>query len=159
MVTYTAKPTHVRLNLLNSEAFLQFIYADGRQEEQPIRVIGQGYWQAIAPANADEYLVRVRLNAVTQAGTAFDFMSPSWRINRALDIAVPSSEDSELVPIESSLVEDVLPMDNMFIPPSLVSVVVPDNQTVNDLSEQVEQDPQTTQVTPDSVPELTLTTT
>jgi hypothetical protein len=125
LVTFSAKPINLKLNVLRSNVQIEFTYASGAVETELMPLIGQGYWEKVIPVSTNEQVkVRAKLVGVTQTGLRFDYWTPFWNFNRTgdneltvnLGTDVPSNVLLSSVPSSN---KDVMPV---LVPPS-VSVV------------------------------------
>ena len=81
IMTYSVKPTNLRLNVLRSRLMLEVTSSDGVISEEELPVIGQGYWQKVDFNPEKVFSARVRLEAITQTGVNFTYWSNYWDID------------------------------------------------------------------------------
>ncbi|MEC8080169.1 MAG: VWA domain-containing protein [Pseudomonadota bacterium] len=83
LVSFSAKPTNLRLNVLRSNARLILTSADGGEESLEMPLIGEGFWQKIYPVPPNSTVsAHVRLIGITQTGVRFEYSTPSWYLTR-----------------------------------------------------------------------------
>ena len=116
LISFSAKPVNLKLNILQSHVELEFTYNNGRVEKEEMPLVGRGYWEKVIPVSAnDDVEVQALLKGVTQAGKSFSYKSPVWHYYlNAGDIPVvgigPKKSDENSLLAESSQEQSVKPM-------------------------------------------------
>ncbi|MBJ7552506.1 VWA domain-containing protein [Marinomonas ostreistagni] len=83
LISFSAKPTNLRLNMLRSNAKLILTSNDGSEESLEMPLIGEGFWQKIYPVSPNTTLsAHVRLIGITQQGVRFEYSTPDWYLTR-----------------------------------------------------------------------------
>jgi hypothetical protein len=73
LMSFSVKPSNLRLDLFRSQAFLEVDYVDGTRVEEELPLIGAGFWQKLVPSKKVNFSAKVRLKGVTQTGVRFDY--------------------------------------------------------------------------------------
>lgn len=76
LITFSVKPTNLRLNLFKSQTYLDIEYADGSRIEEELPLIGAGFWQKLIPAKNINFTAKIKLKGVTQTDVKFEYTSP-----------------------------------------------------------------------------------
>lgn len=135
LISFSAKPVNLKLNVLRSNVLLEMTYDDGTTETEEMPLIGQGYWKKVIPVFPDDNVkVRAKLVGVTQTGLRFDYWTPVWSVAKedsddgdvkvivGEETSVRSGDDASvsilLTPVKSSN-REIMPV----VVPPVISVV------------------------------------
>jgi len=128
LLTFSAKPESLRLNMLRSNVQLEIVYENGDKENQLMTLLGEGYWQSeLSVRTNTKATVRARLVGVTQTGLRFDYWTPYWNYIRKGDEVPIVSKGAEAPMVEKTVAEEPVNEELMpaIAPPDL-SVVAND---------------------------------
>ncbi|MFT2111585.1 VWA domain-containing protein [Marinomonas sp. 2405UD68-3] len=87
IMSYSVKPTNLRLDILNSRLVLEVTSSEGVVTESELPVVAQGHWEKVDFDPEKIFSVRVRLDAVTQSGGRFTYWSNYWDVDRTQAVA------------------------------------------------------------------------
>lgn len=137
VMTYSIKPTNLRLNVLRSRLMLEVTSSDGLISEEELPVIGQGYWQRVDFDSDKLFSVRVRLEAITQTGVSFTYWSNYWDIDKTgvVPLIVERLEESEGQISGAQFETDSREVMSVFSPPELVVSEAVEVDDVDEVSE------------------------
>ncbi|WP_438464787.1 vWA domain-containing protein [Marinomonas sp. PE14-40] len=96
LMSFSVKPSNLRLDLFRSQAFLEVEYDNATRVEEELPLIGAGFWQKLVPSKKVNFTARVKLKGVTQTGVRFDYTT------NPLNFAYNK-------PVSSNLLTDVAP--------------------------------------------------
>ena len=96
LMSFSVKPSNLRLDLFRSQAFLEVEYDNATRVEEELPLIGAGFWQKLVPSKKVNFTARVKLKGVTQTGVRFDYTT------KPLNFAYNK-------PVSSNLLTDVAP--------------------------------------------------
>ncbi|WP_137169601.1 VWA domain-containing protein [Marinomonas sp. FW-1] len=125
LVSFTALPVNLRLDVLQSNIRLELTYNNGTSKIEEMPLVGQGYWEMIIPVAPDDNIkVRAELLGVDQNGESFEYWTPEWQLSRqgndapVVSLAGASNEGTALISA-ATVDKNVMPV---FLPPA-ISVV------------------------------------
>lgn len=81
LMSFSVKPSNLRLDLFRSQAFLEVDYIDATRVEEELPLIGAGFWQKLVPSKKVNFTAKVRLKGVTQTGVRFDYTTSPLKFN------------------------------------------------------------------------------
>ena len=125
LVSFSALPVNLRLDILQSNIRLEFTYNNGTSKVEEMPLVGQGYWEMIIPvAPNDNIKVRAQLLGVDQDGESFEYWTPAWELSRqgndAPVVGLVDANNEGMALLSASTVDkNVMPV---FLPP-VISVV------------------------------------
>ena len=125
LVSFSALPVNLRLDILQSNIRLEFTYNNGTSKVEEMPLVGQGYWEMIIPvAPNDNIKVRAQLLGVDQDGESFEYWTPAWELSRQGNDAplvglVDANNEGMALLSASTVDKNVMPV---FLPP-VISVV------------------------------------
>ncbi len=129
LLTFTAKPESLRLNMLRSNVQIEVVYGNGEKETKLMSLLGEGYWESTLSVNTNtKATVRARLVGVTQTGLRFDYWTPYWNYVREGDQIPVLSKGTEAPVAEAAEIADA--MDEELMP----SIAPADLSIVNELN-------------------------
>lgn len=137
LVSFSAKPVNLKLNMQLSNVKLEFTYNNGTTEIEEMPLIGQGYWEKIIPVSAnDNVKVRAQLIGFTQSGLRFEYWTPVWHFNRQGN-EDPSVGLGEMAPLGAAIISAAA--SNKGVTPMLVS---PSISVVSEAEENSDSSPE-----------------
>ncbi|MEC8485268.1 MAG: hypothetical protein VXY99_15730, partial [Pseudomonadota bacterium] len=115
LVSFSAKPTNLRLNVLRSNARLILTSADGGEESLEMPLIGEGFWQKIYPVPPNSTVsAHVRLIGITQTGVRFEYSTPSWYLTRdgagTVTVSRSQQEPDAALAAAAAITRDLVPL-------------------------------------------------
>ncbi len=82
VMSYLATPSNSRLDVLRSRLTLEITSSEGVVQEEELRLTELGYWEKVDLDPEAIFSIRMRLDAITQAGVSFTYWSNYWDVDR-----------------------------------------------------------------------------